>query len=453
VTDGDGVQCRRHSATGVERGSKEAGGGSRGRASRREIDAHCCCKLLRFCCIRGAFSAHPWRFEARPGSDDGRWRGGRPGRRQPAAGLLDGGRVLWDHQGVARSTRGDGPGRRMEVDMSPSWAARSVLVGAALCLAGLALRLQSPRPSPPGRCTPVRIFPGSNLPLLCMSLDPVTNTLLVGDSAGFVTSWDLRTGDVRFEAQCHTEPVYGVGCVGEKEFVTCSWDGSIKLWSSGPSPRPLNTFKALDRSVVGLAALPPSRRIVYATSERGHSVVVLDCASGDARRLQIHDDMIRSLAFSRKDGLIGVASSDHTASVIDAVTLRRLATLGEHNHYVECIAFSPNHQVATGDAEGVVNIWDRASWRCAFCCGPHQGGVNSVAFSPDGAFLLVAYGDAFDRGLLAVWDASSGQLVKRVPCHRNPIVSVIVDERTNSVFTASKHVAIKEWRLDQLTGP
>jgi WD40 repeat protein/serine/threonine protein kinase len=108
-------------------------------------------------------------------------------------------------------------------------------------------------------------------------------------------------------------------------------------------------------------------------------------------------------------------------------------TLVGHRDLVECVAFSPDgKRLASGgrghegyDAQdrplpGELKVWDAVSGQEVLSLKGHIGGVESVAFSPDGKRLASA-GSYFDGrigrqdrrmpGEVKVWDAVSGEVV------------------------------------------
>src|SRR6202030_4137330 len=84
---------------------------------------------------------------------------------------------------------------------------------------------------------------------------------------------------------------------------------------------------------------------------------------------------------------------------------------------VNGVAFSPDGKLlATADGDGTVGLRDPATGQAAGAPLPAETGpesyVNEVAFSPDGKLLASADGD----GTVRLWNPATGQAV-RAPLH------------------------------------
>ena len=80
-----------------------------------------------------------------------------------------------------------------------------------------------------------------------------------------------------------------------------------------------------------------------------------------------------------------------------------------------CCGLARRHAPALGQPDNSVKLWEAATGRLLRTFEGHSQAVTSVAFSPDGAYLLSGSADKTFK----LWDAATGQLVRSpdgAPC-------------------------------------
>jgi WD40 repeat protein/tRNA A-37 threonylcarbamoyl transferase component Bud32 len=103
---------------------------------------------------------------------------------------------------------------------------------------------------------------------------------------------------------------------------------------------------------------------------------------------------------------------------------RQLATLRGHEDGVLAVAFSPDGgRIASGDARGVVKVWDRRSLREILTRPGHTGAVSAVAFSPDGVYLTSGGAD----GAVRIWNAATGEALAAFKAHAGRVSGLAFD--------------------------
>jgi WD40 repeat protein len=139
---------------------------------------------------------------------------------------------------------------------------------------------------------------------------------------------------------------------------------------------------------------------------------------------------------------------DYTARVWDVATGTELKKLVGHTGVVQAVAFSPDGRLLlTGSSDKTARLWD---WRVGSQLKmlTHATPVNAAAYSPDGRTLLTGLGGYGAPGegaggacpdcSAALWDAESGAVTRRFVGHTTPVTSVAFSPDGRYVLTADE---------------
>ena len=274
-------------------------------------------------------------------------------------------------------------------------------------------------------------FPGS------MAALSATGTLLATaesspffwEPAGAVKLWDwpsaqlIRTFEPAGRALALSAQGRLLAIAGAKKDITVWETATGKLLRQWPTKNP----------VWCLNFSPDSRKLLSAGWQSGEvSIWNLDGHS-PPQILSASPLHTWSAIFSADGAMIATTSSDQTARLWDAATLKPKGLFHGHNNEVWCAAFSPDGQrLATGGKDQTLMLWPSAGTKPTNQV-PHDMDYHPV-FSPDGR-RLVTVNPGSAQSLL--WDAASLTLLDKDLAGGRRIVGFSRDGKLAASFEAS----------------
>lgn len=124
--------------------------------------------------------------------------------------------------------------------------------------------------------------------------------------------------------------------------------------------------------------------------------------------LKGHTDSVYSIAFSPNGNMLASISADETIRLWNPQTRELLRTINTSRG--SGLAFSRDGSILAsgGGKDEVVNLWNPNTGELIKAFKGHEGTVNSVAFSPDGAVLASGTRD----GKIRLWNIETGKLIR-----------------------------------------
>jgi WD40 repeat protein len=266
----------------------------------------------------------------------------------------------------------------------------------------------------------------------------------------------------------------------------------LKLWEL-PSGRFIRDLSGHSESVRATVFTPDGRWIVSAGGDPpgfenrkpDYSIRIWDPKTGrEIRRLQGHEKLVESLDMSRDGSLLTSASFDGTIKVWDFHTGKLLRTISDLNTSMYASRFNPGASSIVSASEGRIDLWDTASgrklsniannarpYRVVFnpkrpqIAYPAEGTVKlfdlqeqralsdlkssetmveSVAFSPDGRWLVSGY----SSGAIMLWDLDGRAEPTSLSGYATRIDSVAISVDGAWIASGNRDPAIRIWNAE-----
>jgi WD40 repeat protein len=301
----------------------------------------------------------------------------------------------------------------------------------------------------------------------------------------------------------HTNMVFGViHLPGEQRIMTCSRDGSLRVWNLQTGKQIENDWRNGESEVNTIALSADGRKVVSGSNDgvvrlwdvdmgkviakwTGHNGQVWNiCWNRDGRRVVSGDDKgtarvwdvesgktvlvietglssVMAVTYSPDTTMIatGGHNEEKNLKIWDAETAKLVANLTGHTYQVTCLAWTTDGKtLISGSGDGSIRTWNTTTWQQIAVWTGHTDSVWGIAISPNGRILASASYDNTAR----LWNLENGQPIGSPLQHTDPVdcVSFSTDGKQlatgcwdKNAYTWDISAMVKEAGLSELLNP
>ncbi|KAG2069933.1 WD40 repeat-like protein [Suillus decipiens] len=240
----------------------------------------------------------------------------------------------------------------------------------------------------------------------------------------------------------HTDRVTGIVHLPRRQcIITCSWDGTLRLWDMESSAQIGEDWHDGEKNVAvyGMALSPNSKTVVSGSGDGKVKLWDVDTGKVVAKWKGNTFGGVLSVCWSVDGSRVLCGSSHGTARVWDVKTCKTILELETGHLCVYTVTYSPdNAQIATGGFKEGVQIWD-AKMGELLAILEHDQTVCSLAWSST-ELISASYGP------IRIFDTATWEEIAILDGH--PMVNAISLSQNNRLLaSASDEKVACLWNL------
>ncbi len=202
--------------------------------------------------------------------------------------------------------------------------------------------------------------------------------------------------------------------------------------------------KAHESHFVSMAISPSGQHLV--TAQHHGELTLWNAVNGKRLRMVNGGERMLDLDFS-PNGERLVAAFRSRVRVWDAIHAKAIRDLDGHEGLVQAVAYSPDGaKILSGGSDSYAIMWDASTGKELFRVALHDEntGIQTIKFSPDGSKAVSGGWDSNVK----LWDADSGEIIRSFDGHQSPIETLDFSPDGSRLLSGSRDQLAKLWNVE-----
>ncbi|MDB5262530.1 MAG: repeat protein [Adhaeribacter sp.] len=267
---------------------------------------------------------------------------------------------------------------------------------------------------------------------------------------GMVVAWDLENpGEGELVARVSTS-VYALRWLPEQKLLVVGHNQNGLQVLDVPGKKIVKSV-ALGGGAFFDIAYAPGLQKIYVGAADG-SLFMLDSREFNVLQMrQYAPKSVRCIAYNAARNELAVGYSDHFIRILEADTLALKHEFRAHQNSVFTVAYSPDGEyLLSGSRDAHLKVWlPQDGYQEHTSIIAHLFTINNLVFSPDGQYFATG---SMDKSI-KIWDARTFRLLKvidkaRHAGHGTSVNKLFWPARVNSLVSCSDDRTISVWELN-----
>ena len=265
---------------------------------------------------------------------------------------------------------------------------------------------------------------------------------------GWLVEWDLRNPELgKLLAKVETQAFSALLLKKQQGTIIGNMNGGVH-WINLEEPEQTRNILHHQKGTFAIQAV--GNQIL--TAGGGGTLTRWNAEGRAMESYQLSNKSLRTIAFyaERNEGAVG--ASDGNIYLLNATSFELKKTLLQaHNNSVFSLAYSPDgNYLLSGGRDAHLNIWiTEADFQQHSSRPAHLFTINDICYSPDGKYFATASRDK----TLKIWNAHTFELLKVIEMirdkgHLNSVNAVYWSAYNNYLLSASDDRSIIVWQVE-----